>query len=231
VPGHTFTFGKETVQVVGVTNEIRNPLQDPRSDQPEFYRPLFSAAANGEFLEAQSVSLTVRCGAGCPTIDAMRREITATSAAVNVRAALRLSDAYSEALARPRTGAVVTLAFAAIGLLTVAGGLFAVLSRVVLRRQREFGIRLALGATPQEIGRLVERNSWGLGAGGLVVGVGLAWVVARILAAAQYQVAFADPMIWTAVLVAMTLTIVAAAWLPARRARTIDPLDLIRDQQ
>jgi ABC-type antimicrobial peptide transport system permease subunit len=109
--------------------------------------------------------------------------------------------------------------------------LFAVLSRVVLRRQREFGIRLALGATPREIGRLVERNSWGLGAGGLVVGVGLAWVVARILAAAQYQVAFADPMIWTAVLVAMTLTIVAAAWLPARRARTIDPLDLIRDQQ
>jgi ABC-type antimicrobial peptide transport system permease subunit len=101
----------------------------------------------------------------------------------------------------------------------------------VLRRQREFGIRLALGATPREVGRLVERNSWGLGAIGLVVGVGLAWAVARVLAAVQYQVAFADPMIWTAVLAAMALTILAASWLPARRATKIDPLQLIRDQQ
>lgn len=231
VPGHTLTYGKDTVQIIGVANEIRNPLQDPRSDQPEFYQPLFTAAAGGDSLAAQSVSLTVRCAAGCPTIDAMRRELTATSAAINVRAAQRLSDAYIETLARPRTGAVVTIAFAVIGLLTVAGGLFAVLSRVVLRRQREFGIRLALGATPREVGRLVERNSWGLGAIGLVVGVGLAWAVARVLAAVQYQVAFADPMIWTAVLVAMALTILAASWLPARRATKIDPLQLIRDQQ
>jgi hypothetical protein len=231
VPGHTMTFGKETVQVVGVSNEIRNPLQDPREDRPEFYRPLFTSAASADALEAQSVSLTVRCSVGCPTIDAMRREITATSAAVNVRTAQRLSDAYVASLARPRTGAVVTIAFAVIGLLTVAGGLFAVLTRIVLRRQREFGIRLALGATPREVGRLVERNSWGLGAIGLVVGIGLAWIVARVLAAVQFQVAFADPMIWTAVLVAMTLTILAASWLPARRATKIDPLDLIRDQQ
>jgi predicted permease len=231
VPGHTLSFGKQTLQVVGVSNEIRNPLQDPREDRPEFYQPLFTAAANGDSLDAQSVSLTVRCSVGCPTIDAMRREIATTSAAVNLRTAQRLADAYVESLARPRTGAVVTIAFAVIGLLTVAGGLFAVLTRVVLRRQREFGIRLALGATPREVGRLVERSSWGLGAIGLAVGVGLAWIVARVLAAVQYQVAFADPMIWAAVLVAMTLTILAASWLPARRATKIDPLDLIRDQQ
>lgn len=229
VPGHTLAFGKQTVQVIGVSNEIRSPLQDPREDRPEFYRPLLTAGADGTSLTSQSVSFTVRCSTGCPTIDAMRREITATSAAVNVRTAQRLSDAYFETLARPRTGAVVTIAFAVIGLLTVAGGLFAVLSRIVLRRQREFGIRLALGATPRDVGRLVERNSWSLGAAGIVVGIGLAWIVARVLAAVQYQVAFADPMIWAAVIAAMTLTILAASWLPARRAQKIDPLELIRD--
>ncbi len=159
----------------------------------------------------------------------MRQELTRANASIAVRTAARLSDAYAETLARPRTGAVVTVAFAVIGLFTVGGGLFAVLSRLVLRRQREFGIRLALGATPREVGRLVERNSWTLGLIGLVVGVGLAWMVARVLAAVQFQVQFADPLTWTVVVTAIAVTVLAAAWLPARRASGIDPIQLLKD--
>ncbi len=59
VVGHSLTFGTQTVQVIGVSNDIRNPLQDPRSDQPEFYRPLFTAGASGDSLD-EPVSLADR---------------------------------------------------------------------------------------------------------------------------------------------------------------------------
>jgi len=73
-----------------------------------------------------------------------------------------LEDVYFEQLARPRAMATLGLAFAAIALFASTGGLFSVLSYAVARRKREFGIRTALGASPNQIRRLVLRQGLAL---------------------------------------------------------------------
>src|SRR4029450_5129935 len=142
--GRTLSFMNRTFRVVGVVADIRNPLSDPRQDQPELYWPLLAAAGPSTGtpgLAGSTVRLSVRCGPACPPLDAIRGRIKSVNALANVSAGRRIADDYAEGLARPRAGTVVAIAFAAIALIGIAGGLFAVMSRLVLQRQREVGIR------------------------------------------------------------------------------------------
>jgi len=227
--GHSFTFGKQRREVIGVAADIRNPDSDPRRDQPELYERLINSTDRAPALSSGSVWLTVRCADGCPRTDAIRAAVKASTPMATVPAAKRVKDEYASAIARPETGAVVAIAFAVIGLLAVGGGLFAVLTRIVQQRQREFGIRLALGATPYDVRRLVHRFGAGVAAAGLGAGVLLAWLVSRVVAAVQYGVQLTDPLTWLGVVLVIGMTVIAAAWRPARRAMTLDPVRLLRE--
>ncbi len=115
----------------------------------------------------------------------------------------------------------VTLALGAVGL-------YGVVAYVVSLRRQELGVRLALGATPRSVGRLVAGQGLRLGVMGAAVGLVLFAVSARLLRAMLYGVSPADPI----TLVAVTLVLVAmaslASWAPARRAARIDPVDAMR---
>jgi putative ABC transport system permease protein len=229
--GRGFSFGSQAFHVVGVVGEIRNSLSDPRLDLPELYEPLLTpGTANAPLgLTTSSASLTIRCGDGCPPVESIRADLKTAAPRATVGAGKRLADEYVAGLARPRAGAVVAITFAAVGLAAVALGLFAVLSRVVLQREREFGVRMALGASPADIRRLVQADSvfvavLGLGAGALV-----AWALSRALASVQYQVQSTDATTWAAVILTLAATILLAAWRPARRAMRVDPARLLRE--
>jgi hypothetical protein len=227
----SLSFMGKTLRVVGVVNDIRNPIFDPRQDEPEVYWPLLasgSAAAARPNVPA-AVRLTVRCGAACPPLEAIRARIKAVNALAIVGAGHRIADDYSDGLARPRAGAVVASAFAAIALVGIAGGLFAVMSRLVLQRQREFGIRLALGATPADLRRLVHRRAFWLAGLGVFAGTVVAWLLSRVFAAVWYGVQGADPLTWSTVVAIVGVTAMLAAWRPARRAMRVNPVTLLRD--
>jgi putative ABC transport system permease protein len=229
----TMSFMNRTFRVVGVVSDIRNPLSDPREDQPELYWPLL--AARGEAgvapgLAGSAVRLSVRCGAACPPLDTIRARIKSVNTSANVSAGTRIADDYAEGLARPRAGTVVAIAFAAVALVGIAGGLFAVMSRLVLQRQREFGIRLALGARPVDLGRLVRRHALVLSTLGVGAGTIVAWLISRVLAAVWYGVQGADPLTWTAVVAIVCVTSLAAAWRPSRRAMRVNPVTLLREE-
>ena len=118
--------------------------------------------------------------------------------------------------------------FAGIGLALAAIGVYGVLAYAFARRNKEMGIRLALGAAPGSLSGLVMRRAARLTGAGLAVGLAGSWLLARVLGSLFATIEAPDPLtlgLAALVLVAVTLL---AAYLPARRAAQADPLTALR---
>ena len=118
--------------------------------------------------------------------------------------------------------------FAVIGLFLAALGLFAVLAHSVVRRTREIGVRLAVGAQARDVRRLVIRQGMTMVGAGIVLGLAGAFATTRVLRTLLFNVSPMDPMTFAAVPVVLALTALFACWLPARRAAKIDPMVALR---
>ena len=99
-----------------------------------------------------------------------------------------------------------------------------------MQRHREIGIRLALGAKPEAVGRLILRNGLLLTALGLAAGVGLALVLMRFMRTLLYEVEPTDPVSVAVVVVVLAIVAMIASWRPARRAMRVDPVTLLRQE-
>jgi putative ABC transport system permease protein len=118
--------------------------------------------------------------------------------------------------------------FAGLALLLAGFGLFSVIAYSVAQRRREIGIRVALGAQPSAIRSLVLSQALWLGVAGLVIGVAGALAATRVLGSLLYGVSASDPATFGAVSAALFLVMLAAAYLPARRATRVDPMVALR---
>jgi putative ABC transport system permease protein len=209
-------------RVIGVAAEISLPTLDASLDRPEFYQPLER--------HADDVYVSVRCSGTCPDDAAFRARIASVHPALGVRLVTAWDNQYLQHLRLPRATAQVGGLFAAVAVLTAAGGLFSLLTYVVGQRRREFGIRTALGASPRQMARLVFRSAAVVVFVGVAAGALGGWFVARALAAFQYGVTTEDPVIWTGVLGTIALVSIVAAWRPAREAMRVDPVRLLREE-
>jgi ABC-type antimicrobial peptide transport system permease subunit len=127
-----------------------------------------------------------------------------------------------------RVAATLVGVFSGLALLLAAIGVYGVIAFSVSRRTREIGIRMAIGARPAAVLRLVVRQGLTLAAIGLVIGSGLAALATQALAGALYGVSAADPVAWGSA-AGLLLGIAALANLiPARRAMRIDPTRALR---
>jgi ABC-type antimicrobial peptide transport system permease subunit len=118
--------------------------------------------------------------------------------------------------------------FAGIALLLTMFGLYGVLSYAVARRRRELGVRIALGAGRGEVLRLVFRNAGQLLAAGLILGLCGSMAAGRLLGSMLYGVRPGDPMILASACGLMILTGLAAAYVPATKAASVDPMQVLR---
>ncbi|HLH04577.1 MAG TPA: ABC transporter permease [Bryobacteraceae bacterium] len=132
------------------------------------------------------------------------------------------------AYARPRFGLVLLSTFASMGLLLVVVGVYGVASYSVAQREREVGIRMALGAKPADIRRLVLRNSMSLLLAGVAAGMVLTFFATRLLANQIWGVSAHDPMTFGAVVMLLAAVGFVASWLPSRRASRVDPAICLR---
>jgi putative ABC transport system permease protein len=114
--------------------------------------------------------------------------------------------------------------------IAAAGGLFGVLRYVVGRRRREFGVRAALGASQQQIRRLVFWDGLVVGAAGISLGAIGGWWLARGLSSLQYGVSASDPVSWAVVIGVLAVTTLMTTWQPARSAARTDPALLLREE-
>ena len=120
-------------------------------------------------------------------------------------------------------------AFAAIALLLACLGIYGLISYSVGRRAREIGVRLALGARPADVVRMLLQETARVGGAGLLAGITLGIAIARALAGSLYGVRV-DTWLFASVAVPLTLALLIATWWPARRAASVEPTVALRDE-
>jgi putative ABC transport system permease protein len=128
----------------------------------------------------------------------------------------------------PRFNAILLSLFAAIGVLLAALGIYGVVGYLVVQRTREIGVRMALGAAPRTILKMVLLNvaRWTLA--GAILGLLGAWWSARVLESLLFEVKPHDPLLLGFALLFLAVVAIAAAWIPARRAMRLDPVVALR---
>jgi putative ABC transport system permease protein len=159
---------------------------------------------------------------------AVRRELRALFPTTAIRNVRTMESVLHDSLAPARLSMRLIGAFAVVALITAALGVFGVLSFVVAQRTREMGIRMALGAAPRDVRRLVIGYGGRLAAAGLVLGLAGSFALTRLIATMLFGVAPTDPLTFSAVSVILLGIAVLASWLPARRATRIDPIAALR---
>jgi putative ABC transport system permease protein len=163
----------------------------------------------------------------------MTRAIANAAARVDPRlvvSAHPLTDGIAEELRAGRTMISLAGGVCLLALLVALGGIGAAAALSVAQRTREIGVRMALGARRQHAVTLILRQSLTPVAVGTVVGLGIALQASRVLAPALYGVSRFDPIALGGAITFLTVTAAIAAWLPARRAASIDPVRALQSE-
>ncbi|MCC7131069.1 MAG: FtsX-like permease family protein, partial [Gemmatimonadales bacterium] len=129
-----------------------------------------------------------------------------------------------------KMGATALMAFALVALIMACIGLYGAVSYAVAQRSREVGIRLSLGAARGSVVRLLLVGGLRLVAGGVLVGLGLAIIVGKLLEGLLFGVRGIDPVTLVVVPLVLILVTLLAAWVPARRAGRIDPVVALKSE-
>jgi putative ABC transport system permease protein len=146
-------------------------------------------------------------------------------------AEVRTMDQWvARSLGQARFNALLLALFAGVALLLASLGIYGVMSYAVSQRTPEIGVRLALGADQRAILWLIVGNGVALAAGGLAIGMALAFALTRTMSALLYETSGADPLTFGAVLITLGAVAVVASYLPARRAAQITPVEALRYQ-
>ena len=228
-PGHSAVgrrvsfpmMGGRWLQIVGVVENVRNWGPDDVS-LPGIYLPLLQSAS-------PYVTLAVRTHGATSAIPAMMRTVVRRvdpdQPLANVRT---MDEVVGRTAAARRLAAKAVTGFAVIALSLAALGLYGTLSRSVVRRSREIGVRMALGARSADVLSLFVRRGICLSGLGLVLGMVAALPLAPLLASLLFETTPRDPVAIVLVpVVLMSVTLLACYW-PARRAAKVDPMVALR---
>jgi putative ABC transport system permease protein len=213
--------GDVVVQVVGVVGDVRHDaLHTPPA--AEISRPLAQT-----FMFPMHVVVRVEGDPGALAA-AVRRAAYEVDPVVQVADLQPLTTLLGETLARPRLLAVLLSVFAAAGLLLSVVGLYGVVAVRVRQREREIGIRMALGATSQAMAWSVVRQGLLQAGAGLLAGVPAALGLTRFMQSVIFGVTARDPLTFALLPALLTVVAAFACYLPARRAARVDPLRAIK---
>jgi len=141
-----------------------------------------------------------------------------------------LSTRVAATMADRRLALVLLAGFAALALVIASLGVYSVMAHLVAFRTNEIGIRMALGASPRTVMRMILGQGRRLTLVGIVLGIAAAYLVSRLMQQALFEVSPTDPTIYLAVAATLLLVAEFAAWLPARRATRIDPVIALRSE-
>ena len=159
---------------------------------------------------------------------AMRREVLALEPAAVFFESHTMESQVDATLLPARLAAQTIGLIGIVATALAAIGLYGVIAYTVARRTREIGIRMALGATPPAVIRMIMRQGMSITVAGLLAGAGLGWFAARAIAAGLYGVGAADPAAWAAAVAVLLGAAALANYLPARRAALVDPSVALR---
>jgi putative ABC transport system permease protein len=213
--------GGRVYQIVGVVANFRAQGAEKPADAQ-----YFRAAADG----ARSVLILRTAVAPESLADEVRKMIWSLDKEL-VTPDLKTMQFYvDQSLAVRKFGLVLLVTFAGLALVLAMIGVYSVLASLVASRTREIGIRMALGAAPSTIGRMVAAQSFRPIAVGLVLGLGASLALNRVLEAELFQVTSRDPITLSLAMAAILLTAPLAIWIPTRRATRVESTEALREE-
>jgi putative ABC transport system permease protein len=220
--GSSFDRPDSSAEVVGIVGDVADEPLDGHGNRASFYTPYrqFTYATRAVFVRTS--------GDPAAMIPAVRKAITAVMPGLPLYDVQTMEQRIGGSWARHRFDAILFAAFGIAALLLAAVGTFAVVSYAVAQRTREMGIRLALGARPESVVRLVLREGLIFPVTGLVVGIAGAIIMTKLLQSQLYGIAASDVRVYFVTAALLFATAALACLVPAVRATRADPLDALR---
>jgi predicted permease len=210
--------------VVGVVGDIKDTALDAEQ-VPLMYTPALQGTVfNLAFVLRTAPGFSNSSGVA----DSVAREVRAVDPEVPAYAARTMNEVVSRALSNRRFAMLLLMLFAGLALVLSAVGIYGVMAYTVSQRIHEIGVRLALGAQPRDVLRLVLRRGVSMALAGAAVGAIAAVVLMRWMAGLLYGVTSTDPLTFIAAPVLLGLVALLACFLPARRAAKVHPIVALR---
>jgi putative ABC transport system permease protein len=216
-----FGKGNATWEIVGVVGDIKHFGVD-EATHPTIYRPFAQ-----ESFPLLTFSLRTRVPPMSLT-EAVRQAIWSVDKDQPILKVITMDEAAAESITLRRISMILLAGFAALAVLLAVIGLYGVMAYLVAQRTHEIGVRMALGARPQDISRLVVGQGTQLTALGIFLGVAAALGLTRLLSSLLFDVRPQDPLTFAAVAVLLAGVAMLATYLPARRAARVDPMEALR---
>jgi predicted permease len=214
--------GDEWSTVVGVVADVRSPGNtEEYFGSRQIYFPLTADRREAHLVLRPSAAV-----AG--TFASIVRAAAGVHPAIRIREYRTLESDIAAGRARERFTMTLLSAFALIAVGLAGVGLYGVIAYGVAQRTRELGVRLAVGAEPAHVRRMVVWQGLELAAAGLALGIVGAAAAGRAIEASLYEVGSADPITYVAVVVALAGVAILASWAPARRAAAVDVVTALR---
>ena len=207
--------------VIGVVGDIR-PARLDHAGRSTIYWPLVSDTRS-------TMGMVVRSAADETTlVPAIERLVAAIEPDATVSDVRTMDSILTRSVASKRLPMLLLVLFAVTALVLAAVGLFALVWYTVTSRQRELGIRMAVGATAADVRRWVLGYALRVALPGATAGLLVSWLLARYMRELLFETTPTDVPTFASATLLLTVVVLVAAWLPARRAGRVDPAEILR---
>jgi putative ABC transport system permease protein len=214
-------------EIVGVARDVRHygPDNEPK---PETYVPYNQNQAS--YLQYGSMALVVRGENPSNLVSGVRGEILAVDSSQPIYNAKTMEQVVADSVAQRRLDTLLLALLSGVALLLAAVGTYSVMAYTVAQRTHELGVRMALGAQPGDVIKLVLGQALSLALIGVTIGLGAAFGLMRFVSGLLYGVSLADPIIYIGLALLLGAVAILASYFPARRATRVDPLSALRSE-
>jgi predicted permease len=222
----------QTAEIVGVVGHVKQwglDTDDQQSLRSDLYIPCMQMPNDFIAMTPSGSAVVVRADdASSGLLESIRQVSVKMSNQQVIFGAQTMDSLISDSMASRRFSMILLVVFASLALLLAGVGIYGVISYVVSQRGHEIGIRMALGARPGDILRLILSRGGKLAGLGVALGLAAALGLTRLMARLLYGVSATDPLTFAGVAVLLTLVALAACFVPARRAAKVDPMVALR---
>ena len=219
-----FADPKVWFTIVGVVEDTKNAGMDKPAG-PELY---FQVRQVNQFL-GSNVSFVVRgANDAAPMESSIRGAVRELDPTLPVYNLWSLNELVSKSMVQPRFLALLLATFSGIAMFLAAIGIYGVMAYSVAQRTQEIGVRMALGARPLHVLRLVFQQSLVMLVIGVVIGLAGAFTLTRLMRTLLFEITATDPLTYVSVIGLLTVVALLACYIPARRAAKVDPLIALR---
>lgn len=221
VIGQRIKQGQPWMEIVGVAGNMKYMGLTTDTDAA-LYTPFAQTYGRRMFLVVRSP------GDAADLAETLRRDIQSIDADVTLAQIGTMEQALDQSVSRPRFNTMLLALFAGVALLLAAVGIYGLIAYWVTQRMHEIGVRMALGAAQTDVMRMVIRQGASLAAMGIVIGLGGAFALTRLLKTMLFGIGVTDALTFVAAPLGILLVVLLATFIPAFRATQISPVVALR---